>query len=169
MPIKTKTIAVCDWVETTIPQTLILACNEGVMQPAYKNLLSQIGVHQYILRPVFGAVNCLAFNDKKNFTRAIDEIKRFVKYESVNKIIIVCHSHCLADRRVKDSHSLSKSVAFQFEKGRKVKQIILSSLASLCGELFVENYVIVTRGGKHRLKKEAEVRLPKMAKTAVAN
>ena len=154
MAIKTKTVITIPKVEILQNQTLVLACNEQAVQFAQQIALGVIvqKPKRYTMRPVFGAVNCLAFNDKKNLVPTLDAIKRYIQYEGVDHIVIICHSCCAADKRVNRSATVTESVQFQFEKANKAKQIILTALNGYCKELEVDVYVLVERKQFHLLK-----------------
>lgn len=167
MAIKTKTVITIPKVESLENQTLVLACSEQHVQLAQQIAINAIveKPKRYTMRPVFGAVNCLAFNDRKNFVPTLDVIKKYIQHEGVNHIVIICHSCCAADKRANRSATVTESVQFQFKKANKAKQIILTALAGHCKELKVDVYVLVERKQFH-LQKEVVPRAKKVAAAA---
>lgn len=150
---KIKTIGSFFAPEPSGNQTLVLACNERGVQVACRKALAIMGITEYTIRPVFGAVNCLAFNDNRNSAPTLDVIKKFIQNEGVNRIVILCHSNCAADQKNRPK-TVSESVEFQINKANKARNVILSALNHYFPELEVLVRILTKRNGKFYLQRE---------------
>ena len=146
-------------------QTLVLACNERAVQIACHTALATMGIREYTIRPIFGAVNCLAFNDNRNAAPTLDVIKKYIQNEGVNRVVILCHSNCAADQKKNRPKTVSESVEFQLNKANRARNVILSALNHYFPELEVLVRVLTKRNGKFYLQREI---IPKTLKKSMS-